>query len=93
MKNYWLSKKIEIVNVHYYPETPEGLFYFDLNTSLGNTFRCRVSDGMFGSGHLNPLYNKGLDDVFLEKEWEIVERFAQEVFYSAGLLKEKTWDD
>lgn len=69
----------------------DALTFLDLTTSLGNKFRCRVTEnGMLSSGRLGPIVE--LDDLLSEKEWEVAERYAEKVFFDAGLLKEKVWD-
>lgn len=85
-----MQKDIKIEKVAEFPAFEVQRYYIDLTTSLGNKFRCRVLEGMLSSGRLDPIVE--LDDLTSEKEWEVAERYAEEVFSKAGLLKEKTWD-
>ena len=94
MLNYWITK-IFVMYASPHVKWSDGKLvesHVDLHTSLGNDFRCRVTeDGMLWSGRLNKKM-KGLDLLLDEKEWEVAERYAEKLFFKAGLLKEKVWD-
>ena len=85
MINYWLEMRDMKVKTY-------GVYdnYIEVETSLGNRFRCWVVNNMLNSASSSKRYR--CDDLMYEQEWELVERHAQDLFLKAGLLKEKVWD-
>lgn len=86
MMNFWLCRTIKILSVEQKISSTGELFLY-IETSLGNKFQCCVKDGMLCSGYAHPHHG------IVEREWEMVERYAEKVFHDCGLLPTIVWTD